>query len=226
MGRIGTTVLDAISRLVLAVCIFGILAQTSASDAKAPRAQTVAGHRSRFPAPRSAVPEASIRAEYASYVGNESNSSAGIRGATVTAPAHRGADNHASARSHASAYTPPNLAQPSEFGSLLSRLLVATIGVLIACCLTLWLAKKYLVPSQAKAAASPDGALKLLASLRVSRRGCVQLVQVADTKIVVAIDGETLRSVIPLTETFGTTMLDAVENIDDLQPRRRKFGKN
>lgn len=122
------------------------------------------------------------------------------------------------------AYMPPQFGQQSEFGSLLSRLLVATVGVLIACCVTLLLAKKYLVQSQVKT--SPDGVMKLLATLPVSRRGCVQLVQVEDTKIVVAVDGGTLRSMIPLTESFGTSLLGAVENVADMQPRRRNGGKN
>jgi len=124
-----------------------------------------------------------------------------------------------SEKAAATPYMPPDFGKQTNFRALLSRVLVATLGVLIACCASIWLGKRFLTQSLAK----PDtnSSLKLLATLPVSRRGCVQLVQADDTKLVVTIDGGALKSVIPLTESFGKTLFDASEDPEVGIPRKR-----
>lgn len=114
-----------------------------------------------------------------------------------------------SPNSTALSYKPPGLDDSHGFRSMLSRIFVATIFVLIACCASIWLAKRYLARGPGQPGASSS--LKVLATLHVSRRGCVQLLQADGTKLVVAIDGGALKSVIPLAEPFEHTLLDAVD---------------
>lgn len=109
-------------------------------------------------------------------------------------------------------YSPPEFGEQTDFRALLSRVFLATVGVLIACCASIWLAKRYVKQPGGKPCS--DGSLKLLATLSVSRRGCVQLIQADDTRLVVAVDGGALKSVIPLTDSFAKEFLGELEDAD------------
>jgi flagellar biogenesis protein FliO len=122
-------------------------------------------------------------------------------------------------------YSPPDFGEQTDFRALLSRVFVATVGVLVACCASIWLAKRFLTQSSGKP--SSDSSLKLLATLPISRRGCVQLIQADDTKLVVAIDAGALKSMIPLTESFAREFLNEFEDSDaenvQLEKPKRKI---
>lgn len=142
--------------------------------------------------------------------------------ATAPTPSNRpvnSSQRQTSQQTEPASYIPPDFGKQTDFRALLSRVLVATVGVLIACCASIWLAKRFLTQSLAKP--NEDASLKLLATLPVSRRGCVQLVQADDTRLVVAIDGGAVKSVIPLTESFGKTLFD-VAGHSDAETARRK----
>lgn len=109
-------------------------------------------------------------------------------------------------------YSPPEFGDQTDFRALLSRVFVATVGVLVACCASIWLAKRLLTQTSGKPPS--DSSLKLLATLPISRRGCVQLIQADSTRLVVAVDGGALKSVIPLTESFASEFLGQIEDSD------------
>jgi len=98
-----------------------------------------------------------------------------------------------------------------DLTAMLSRLFWGTALTLIACCVTLWLVKEFL----RRQTVHPQGdeKLKLIGALAISRRCSIQLVEADGKQIIVALDNGSLRSVVPLPESFDSELLDPSEQL-------------
>jgi flagellar biogenesis protein FliO len=105
-----------------------------------------------------------------------------------------------SASKGALAYTPPTLPEMPDPRSMLTRLGLATAGVLALCFGTIWFGRRWL-----GGAAPPAGAashLRLIETLPLGNRCALHLIYVGSRQVLVAADPSGLRTVVPLPESF------------------------
>jgi flagellar biogenesis protein FliO len=96
---------------------------------------------------------------------------------------------------------------PVDLGPVALRLAAVTVGVLIACVLTILVLRKYLHLRSVQR--SPHGqSMSVEATLRLANRSCLQVVKLDQHRLVVGCDAGGLRSVILLPELF-TDVMDA-----------------
>lgn len=107
-------------------------------------------------------------------------------------------------------YTPPAWPEPPNHKDLLLRLVLGTAVVLGLCVCTLGLTKRWL-PNK-PVAASPNSQLQHIESLSLGGRCWMHLVQVADRPVLVGVDQNGLKAIVPLSESF-TALLEAKSEI-------------
>jgi len=94
----------------------------------------------------------------------------------------------------------------TDLTGMLSRLFWGTTLTLIACCVTLWLAKEFL--RRQTVHPQEHEKLKLVAALAVSRRCSLQLIEADGKRIIVALDNGSLRSVVALADSFDSELIE------------------
>jgi flagellar biogenesis protein FliO len=98
------------------------------------------------------------------------------------------------------AYTPPTLPEAPDPKSMLTRLGLATAGVLALCVGTLWLGRRWL--GTASTTRDETSQLRLVETLPLGNRCALHLVHVGNRPVLIAADPSGLRSVVPLPESF------------------------
>ncbi len=102
--------------------------------------------------------------------------------------------------------------EPMDMNGMVTRTIVATGLVLGACFLILQLGKRF---SRGGGILGSEGKnMRLIESLSVAPRCFVQLLQVGDNRVLVAVDAGGVKSVLPLHDSFDST-LEATESNDD-----------
>jgi len=107
-------------------------------------------------------------------------------------------------------YEAPMPPAPPDLRSLVTRFVLATAAVLIACVACLWLARRWL--SQNVPTGKADGRMKLVATVNLSSRSSLQLVDIEGQKVLVGSDASGIKTVTPLTESFLDNFQQAASN--------------
>jgi len=102
-------------------------------------------------------------------------------------------------------YTPPSMPEAPDAKGMLTRLGLATAGVLALCVGSLWVARRWLGPGSPHAATAKH--LRLTETLSLGNRCALHLVQVGNRQVLIAADPSGLKSVVPLNESFDAELL-------------------
>lgn len=108
-------------------------------------------------------------------------------------------------------YDAPMPPEPPDLRALVTRFVFGTAAVLVACVACLWLARRWL--SHNVPASKADGRMKLVATVSLSNRSSLQLVDIEGHKVLVGSDASGIKTVTPLTESF----LDNLEQVAEEQ---------
>jgi len=106
-------------------------------------------------------------------------------------------------------YEAPVPPEPPDLRALVSRFVFGTAAVLVACVACLWLARRWL--SHNMPAGKADGRMKLVATVSLSNRSSLQLVDIEGHKVLVGSDTSGIKTVTPLTESFLDNLQQAAE---------------
>ncbi len=106
-------------------------------------------------------------------------------------------------------YEAPMPPEPPDFRALVTRFVFGTAAVLVACVACLWLARRWL--SHNVPAGKADGRMKLVATVSLSNRSSLQLVDIEGHKVLVGSDASGIKTVTPLTESFLDNLEQAAE---------------
>lgn len=101
-------------------------------------------------------------------------------------------------------YREPAAPAPVDLGGLALRLVIGTATVLGACVVSLWLARRWLPHGQP--AKKGQGRMKILDTLAVAPRGCVQLIEIEHRLVLIASDAGGIKSVTPLPQQFAENL--------------------
>jgi flagellar biogenesis protein FliO len=105
-------------------------------------------------------------------------------------------------------YKAPMPPEPPDLRALVTRFVFGTAAVLVACVACLWLARRWL--SNNTPAGKGDGRMKLVATVSLSNRSSLQLVDIEGQKVLVGSDASGIKTVTPLAESF----LDNLQQAD------------
>lgn len=106
-------------------------------------------------------------------------------------------------------YETPVPPEPPDLRALVTRFVFGTAAVLVACVACLWLARRWL--SHNMPAGKTDGRMKLIATVSLSNRSSLQLVDIEGQKVLVGSDASGIKTVTPLTGSFLDNLQQAAE---------------
>lgn len=104
-------------------------------------------------------------------------------------------------------YTPTEWPEAPDTAGMLRRLVVGTTIVLVLCVGTMVAGRRWLRGTPAR---SPSGNLMhLLETVSLGNRCSVHLVQVGDQQVLVGVDGNGVKSLVPLPPSFERALADS-----------------
>ncbi len=98
-------------------------------------------------------------------------------------------------------YQQPDSPEPFDLGAIVFRLVLGSAGVLAACVVSLWAARRWL--RNRSALGTGSGKMQLIESLALPNRCSVQLIQVDNRKLLVGLDNSGLKTILPLADSFA-----------------------
>lgn len=107
-------------------------------------------------------------------------------------------------------YAPPVMPEAPDARGMLTRLGLATAGVLALCVVTLWLGKRWL--GVTTGATSATSQLRFVETLALGNRCAVHLVHVGNRPVLIGSDPSGLKGIVPLPEAFFEQALGAAES--------------
>ena len=107
------------------------------------------------------------------------------------------------------------LAQPMNLGSLAFRMFVATIGVLVAAGLSIYLGRQWLEKRQPPELAGNQ--IRIVETRALAPRSSVKLIEAAGQMVLVAMDSRGIQGLVPLTSTFDDVWEEAEQTVSPIQ---------
>ncbi len=110
-------------------------------------------------------------------------------------------------------YKAPMPPEPPDLRALVTRFVFGTVAVLVACVACLYLARRWL--SNNAPAGKADGRMKLVATVSLSNRSSLQLVDIEGQKVLVGSDVSGIKTVTPLPDSFVENLEQVDEAVGD-----------
>ncbi len=101
-------------------------------------------------------------------------------------------------------YQQPDSPEPLDLGAIVFRLVLGSVGVLAACVVSLWAARRWL--KNGSVLGTGSGRMQLIESLALANRCSVQLIQVDNRKLLIGLDTSGLKTILPLADEFASTL--------------------